>query len=93
MPSAATTARRVLGSVVSGVLGVAVVRAVQTRGGRPARRVAVDATKAGIRGARAVEVGVERARLAGGDVVAQAREEMGEHSRPPAAADVHAHTH
>lgn len=95
MPAFVTTARTVLGSLVSGVLGVAVVRAAERRGGRPARRVAVEATKAGIRGARAAEVGVERVRLAGGDVLAQAREEMGEQARPPAAAgpDAHGHGH
>lgn len=95
MPGFVTTVRMVLTSLVSGVLGVAVVRAAKRRGGRPVRRVAVAATKAGIRGARAAEVGVEQIRLAGGDVLAQAREEMGEQARPPAAAgpEAHGHTH
>ncbi|GAB7191861.1 hypothetical protein NUM3379_25690 [Kineococcus sp. NUM-3379] len=64
------------------------------RGPAALRRVAVGATKVGIRAARVAETGVERTRLAAGDVVAQAYDELGEQVpvRTPAAGG-HDHQH
>ena len=89
----AALARRAVGAVVTGVVGVTVVRAAEARGAAAGRRLAVEAAKAGLRGARAAEVGVEKARLAAGDVMAQARGEMGEEAPPPAAAPSGGHAH
>lgn len=55
---------------------------------------AVTVTSWGLRGARAVETGAERARLATADVVAEARERIGEQAPPPATGAVaHDHEH
>ncbi|MCZ2814134.1 MULTISPECIES: DUF1490 family protein [unclassified Modestobacter] len=77
--------RKAAGTVATGVVGVVVVRAAE-RGetGSLPRRLAVGATKWGIRGARRAEVGVEKARLAAGDVRAQAYADLGEQVPPPA---------
>lgn len=50
------------------------------------------ATALGLRGVRKAEEGAERARLAVGDVVAEARERIGEEARPPAVTG-HDHEH
>ncbi|NHC47238.1 DUF1490 family protein [Motilibacter aurantiacus] len=83
LPFGAGVVRKGVGAVVTGVVGVAVVRLAERRGAPAARRVAVEVTKAGIRGGRALGEGVERTRLAAGDVAAQAREEMGEQAPVP----------
>ncbi|PPK93193.1 uncharacterized protein DUF1490 [Kineococcus xinjiangensis] len=69
-----------LGHVLaSAAVSAGLVKAMDDgRGPAALRRVAVSATKAGIRAARAAESGVERTRLVAGDVVAQAYGEMGE---------------
>ena len=92
-PAPAGLLRKAVGTVVTGVVGVTVVRAAERRSSTAGRRVAVEITKAGLRGARAVEVGVERARLSAGDVVAQARGEMGEQAPPPSGSVPHSHDH
>nr|WP_255479310.1 DUF1490 family protein [Quadrisphaera sp. RL12-1S] len=66
------------------------------RGGTALRRSAVGTAKLGIRAGRAAEVGVEKLRLATGDVVAQAHAELGEAApvpRTPAAGHDHDHDH
>jgi hypothetical protein len=56
---------------------------------------AVAVTSWGLRGARAAEVGAERARLTASDIVSEARERIGEQTPPPAsgAGADHAHEH
>lgn len=69
---------------VSGVLGVVLVNAAKKAQERGAgRRAAVEGTKAAIRGSRLLEQKVERARLEAGDILAQAKDEMGEQAQPP----------
>lgn len=87
--------RRAAGTVVTGVVGVAVVRAAERNGGRLPRAAAVRLTTWGIRGARTAERTVERGRLAAGDVRADAYARLGEQAPPPAsrAADGHDHSH
>ena len=100
MPGSSRTAlpaliRRATGAVVTGVVGVAVVRAAERRNAsRLPRTAAVQLTAWGIRGARSAERGVERSRLAAGDVRAEAYAKLGEQAPPPAgrAADGHDHS-
>ncbi|MGY5883639.1 DUF1490 family protein [Modestobacter lacusdianchii] len=83
--SAGRVLRKAVGTVATGVVGVVVVRAAERgEAGSLPRRLAVGATKLGIRGARRAEVGVEKARLAAGDVRAQAYADLGEQVPPPA---------
>ncbi len=87
--------RKTTGTIVTGVVGVVVVEAAK-RWGAPllARRTAVIATAWGLRGARAAEAGAESLRLYGADLLAEAREELGETAPPPGAgAGDHGHEH
>ncbi|MGV0837987.1 DUF1490 family protein [Mycolicibacterium thermoresistibile] len=81
--------------VVTGAVGAAaydVVRKVAAKA--PLREATVSATALGLRGMRAAEESAERARLALGDVVAEARERIGEEAPPPTIADAeHDHSH
>lgn len=93
-------ARRVLrkaaGTVGTGVVGVLVVRAAEgSEPGSLPRKVAVQVTRWGILGSRRAEAAVERARLAAGDIRAQAYADLGETAPPPAgrSADPHGHSH
>ena len=74
-----------------------IVKAVSDgRGPSALRRTAVSTTKLGIRAGRAAEVGVEKLRLATGDVVAQAHADLGEDPpvpRTPSADHGHDHDH
>jgi len=56
------------------------------------RSGAVAVTSWGLRGARAVETGAERARLTAADIVGEAREKIGEQAPPPATGG-HDHQH
>ena len=88
--------RKAAGTVATGVVGVLVVRAAERGEGGPLpRRVAVTATRWGILGSRRAESAVERARLAAGDVRAQAYADLGEQAPPPAdrSAGGHDHSH
>ena len=88
--------RKAAGTVATGVVGVVVVRAAERgEGGTLPRRVAVAATRWGILGTRRAEQAVERARLAAGDVRAQAYADLGEQAPPPAdrSAGGHDHSH
>jgi hypothetical protein len=81
-------------SVASGVVGVAVVEGARKLvGPRGVHRAAVTVTAAGLRGVRVAETGAERARLALGDVVAEARERIGEQAPEPSANPAHDHEH
>jgi hypothetical protein len=79
-------AAKAAGMVVTGVVGAAAYDGVKRLvRGRTVRALAVGVTAAGLRGVRAVEVGAERARLVAGDIVSEARAQIGEQSPPPAA--------
>jgi hypothetical protein len=58
------------------------------------RSAAVRATELAIRGTRRMELGAEQARLAAADIVAEARERVGEEAPPPAGPSTgHGHNH
>lgn len=84
-----------LGStVVTGAVGAAAwdgVKSIAERGGF--REAAVTTTALGLRGKRGLEIGAERLRLATGDVVAEARERVGEQAPPPGTDLGHGHGH
>lgn len=85
---------KVAASVASGVVGVAVVEGARKLvGPQSVHRAAVTVTAAGLRGVRAAETGAERARLALGDVVAEARERNGEQAPEPGTTAAHDHEH
>lgn len=83
---------RAAGIVVTGVAGAAAYDGVKrfVRSGA-VRGAAVGVTALGLRGARAAESGAERARLATADIVAEARERIGEQAPAPGVAAAHDH--
>ena len=82
------------GAVATGVVGVAVVEGARKLvGPQSVHRAAVAATTVGLRGARVAETGAERARLAVGDVLAEARERIGEQAPAPGNAVAPDHEH
>lgn len=81
------------GAVATGVAGVAVVEGVKkVVTPRRVHNAAVAVTAQGLRGVRAAEAGAERVRLGTADVVAEARERIGEQAPAPGAA-THDHEH
>lgn len=93
-PGAGQLLRKAAGVVATGVTGVLVVRLAE--GGEPGslpRKVAVRVTRWGILGTRRAEAAVERARLAAGDVRAQAYADLGESAPPPADRGAGGHDH
>ncbi len=82
------------GAVISGVAGVTVVNAARSgRLGRAAHRAAVGVTAAGLKTLRAAEHGAENTRLTAADIVAEARERVGEQAPAPGARTAHDHQH
>lgn len=83
------------GLLISGIAGAAVVdRLKQPGNGNVARRGAVAVTTWGLKGKRRIETGAENMRLSAGDIVAEARERVGEQAPPPAEpVDQHDHEH
>ncbi|MBM9469326.1 DUF1490 family protein [Nakamurella leprariae] len=89
-------AGRAAAALASGIVGAVVVDRVKAGAGRSAlRRSAVAVTTWGLRGQRRLESGAESVRLTTGDIVAEARERIGEQAPPPgtAAGDHHGHQH
>ncbi|WP_019972126.1 DUF1490 family protein [Mycobacterium sp. 141] len=82
-------------TVITGAVGVAAYEGFRKAVAKaPVREAAVTTTTWALRGARKAEEGAEAARLKVGDVVAEARERIGEEVPPPAAAEVnHDHDH
>lgn len=82
-------------TVVTGAVGVAAYEGVRKVLAKvPVREAAVSTTAWGLRGVRRAEDAAERARLTVGDVVAEARERIGEEVPPPAGGDAgHDHEH
>jgi hypothetical protein len=80
--------------VATGFAGaVAYEGAKKVVGSDVVRGTAVAVTALGLRGSRAVETGAEKARLATADIVAEAREKIGEQSPAPGAGSGHGHDH
>lgn len=72
--------------VATGFVGAAAFELARKAIGKlPLREASVTATAAGLRSVRKAEVSAERARLGIADVIAEARERIGEESMPPAA--------
>jgi hypothetical protein len=81
-------------TVATGLVGVSAYEVVRKAvGAAPVRQAMVAATELGLRGTRRAEVAAESARLKVADVVAEARERIGEEASPPAATEVHSHDH
>jgi hypothetical protein len=82
------------GTVVTGLVGVsayeALRKALKTA---PVHEAAVTATEWGLRGTRRAEEAAESARLKLADVVAEARERIGEEAPPPAIGNHDQHGH
>ena len=81
--------------VVTGAVGVAAYEGMRkVLAKAPVRGATVTLTAYGLSGLRKAEDAAERARLAVGDVVAEARERIGEEVPPPAVGDAgHGHEH
>jgi hypothetical protein len=81
-------------TVVTGAVGVAAYNGAKELVKRaPLREAAVTATAWSLRGARKAEEQAETARLAAADVIAEAKEKIGEQVTPPVPTPVHDHDH
>jgi hypothetical protein len=81
------------GTVVTGLVGVSAYEVVRKALAKaPLHGAAVTATEWGLRGTRRAEEAAESARLKLADVVAEARERVGEEAQPPAIGN-HDHEH
>jgi Protein of unknown function (DUF1490) len=81
------------GTVVTGLVGVSAYEVLRKALGKaPLHDAAVTATEWSLRGTRRAEEAAESARLKLADVVAEARERIGEEAQPPAIGD-HDHEH
>jgi hypothetical protein len=81
------------GTVVTGLVGVSAYEVLRKAVGKaPLHEAAVTATEWGLRGTRRAEEAAESARLKVADVVAEARERVGEEAPPPAIGE-HEHDH
>lgn len=82
-------------AVVTGVVGAIAYDGVKKAAAKaPIREASVTATSWALRGVRKAEEGAESARLTVADVVAEARERIGEEVPPPVVADIaHDHDH
>lgn len=88
--------RRLVDYAMAGVMGAAIARAGAAGAPKvqPAlRRLAVGAVAGGIVFSRRVGAMTEEARLAAGDVVAEARKQLGEETRPPTSLPPAGHEH
>lgn len=81
-------------SVATGAVGVAAYELLRKAVAKaPIHRAAVTATEWGLRGTRRAEEAAESARLKLADVVAEARERIGEETAPPAMPHLDSHDH
>lgn len=80
--------------VVHGVVGAAAYDLARKAAAKaPLRETAVSAAELGLRGTRKAEEAAESARLKMADVMAEARERIGEEAPTPAISDLHDHDH
>jgi hypothetical protein len=81
-------------SVVTGLVGVTAYEALRKAVAKaPLHETAVTAAEWGLRGTRRAEEAAESARLKFADVMAEARERIGEEVPAPAITDVEQHEH
>lgn len=81
-------------TVITGLAGVTVYEILKKAAAKaPLRQTAVSAAALGLRGTRKAEEAAESARLKVADVMAEARERIGEESPTPAISDLHDHDH
>lgn len=81
--------------VVTGAVGAAAYQGVRKMVAKaPVREASVTAAAWALRGVRRAEEGAESARLQAADILAEARDRIGEEVPPPAVADgAHPHDH
>ncbi|KKC02712.1 hypothetical protein AWC17_11445 [Mycobacterium nebraskense] len=84
--AASTVVTGLVGATAYEVLRKAVAKA-------PLHETAVSAAELGLRGTRKAEEAAESARLKIADVMAEARERIGEEAPTPSVGDVHQHDH
>ena len=86
---------KAVSTVVTGAVGVAAYNGARRLYDKaPVRKAAVSVTEAGLRAARKAELHAESARLAVSDVVAEARDRLGEEVPPPVVSETgHGHSH
>jgi Protein of unknown function (DUF1490) len=81
-------------TVITGLAGVTAYEVLRRAAAKaPVHETAVSAAELGLRGTRKAEVAAESARLKLADVMAEARERVGEETPPPSISDVHQHDH
>jgi Protein of unknown function (DUF1490) len=81
-------------TVVTGLVGVMAYEVVRKAVAKaPLHETAVSAAELGLRGSRKAEEAAESARLKLADVMAEARERIGEEAPTPSIADAHQHEH
>jgi hypothetical protein len=79
-------------TVVTGLVGVSAYEVLRKSvGPAPVHRAAVAATEWGLRGTRRAEVAAESARLRVADVVAEARDRIGDDDSLPVGTQTHNH--
>jgi hypothetical protein len=82
------------GTVFTGLVGVTAYEVVRKAAAKaPLHQTAVSAAELGLRGTRKAEEAAESARLKLSDVVAEARERIGEEAPTPSLGDAHDHDH
>lgn len=80
--------------LATGVAGAAAYDLLRKAAAKaPLHQTAVSAAELGLRGTRKAEEAAESARLKLADVMAEARERVGEEAPAPSIADVHDHDH
>jgi len=80
--------------LVTGVAGAAAYDLLRKAAAKaPLHAAAVSAAELGLRGTRKAEEAAESARLKLADVMAEARERIGEEAPPPSITDTHQHDH
>ncbi len=81
-------------TVVTGLAGVTTYELLRKAVAKaPLHETAVSAAELGLRGTRKAEEAAESARLKIADVMAEARERIGEEAPTPSIADTHQHEH
>ena len=81
-------------ALVTGLVGAAAYEATKKALAKaPLRESAVAATALGLKGSRKAEEVAENARLNAADILAEAKERVGEESTPPATGAAHDHDH
>jgi hypothetical protein len=81
-------------TVFTGLVGVTAYEVVRKAAAKaPLHETAVKGAELGLRGTRKAEEAAESARLKISDVVAEARERIGEEAPTPVVGDVHDHEH